>query len=66
MKFDKELFNSSTILRKIYTQLYDVNLVHHPKHAPFTFDKICLEGLNILIREVRIRKGKWVAWTKPE
>lgn len=67
MKYDEEHeFNSHILLRQVYTQIHDINILHELKRIHSTFDKICLDGLAIPIREVSGKKGRWLAWIKPD
>lgn len=66
MKFEDEKFDAHKLLRRIYHHLNDINRIHPPKREPTQFEKFCIERLNITVRTVVVRKGRWVNWTKPE
>lgn len=66
MKFEEDHFDAHNLLRRVYTHLYDVNRINTQKRNPTTFDRICLERLNIEVRGVDIKKGRWVQWNKPD
>lgn len=66
IKFGDERFNSTQLVRMVYTHLQDINRIHQPKRKPTTFEKICLQYLELEVRDVVEKKGKWFCWNKPE
>lgn len=46
--------------------MYDINCCYPPKREPTTYERICLEKLNIAVQTVAGRKGRWLSWSKPE
>lgn len=46
LKYDGELYNGTTILRRVYNLVHDITIMHKPKRQASTFDKICLGGEN--------------------
>lgn len=66
MKYDEESFNANLLLRRVYTQVYDLNIIHDPKRMPSIFETVNLENIGIPVRTVQLRKGKWIGWMKPQ
>lgn len=66
LKYDGELYNGTTILRRVYNLVHDITIMHKPKQQASTFDKICLEGLALPVRSITVQRGKWVWWNKPQ
>lgn len=66
IKFGEERFDTTQLVRKVYTHLQDINRIHQPKRKTTTIEKICLEYLDLEVRGVVEKKGKWLSWKKPE
>lgn len=66
MKFEDERVDVRWLLRKVYTQVYDLNLILIPKRTPTTLDKIYLESLRVTAKNGPVKRGKWLSWSKPE
>lgn len=66
LKYDGELYNGTTILRRVYNLVHDITIMHKPKRQASTFDKICLEGLALPVRSITVQREKWFWWNKPQ
>lgn len=66
IKYDEASFDRNQLLRRIYDYVYDINRVHAPKRTATTIEKIHLEGFNIPVQGIVLKKGKWLCWNKPE
>lgn len=65
IKYDEDVYNANMLLRKVYHQVQELNLIFCPKRAPSTFETICLEKLEIPVQQVKVKRGKWLCWEKP-
>lgn len=50
----------------MYNQVHELNTLLVPKRAPSSFEKICLERLEVTVENERVGMGKWLSWKRPE
>lgn len=66
IKYDCTRKSTQGLLHAIYEHIHNVNLLHIPKRKPTNWEVIILERLGIQVKDIAVKKGKWIAWSKPE
>lgn len=66
MKFEEDRFDANRLLKRIYNQVHEINRILVPKRLPSTFERICIEQLDLTVKTRGVKKGTWIAWKKPE
>lgn len=66
MKYEDIKRPWSQIIHAIYEHIYTRNLLHTPKRKPTHWEINILEKLRLPVRTIETKKGRWIAWSKPE
>lgn len=65
LRFEGGTRDSRAIICETLHHLREANMVSRSKRTPKRMDRILLEMLGVQIYDPVVRRGRWVAWSKP-
>lgn len=65
IKFDEATPNIHSLIKRIYTHVYELSLQVTPKRVASTWESTILESKNIPVRLTKVKRGRWLLWSKP-
>lgn len=65
IKFDEATPNIHSLIKRIYTHVYELSLQVTPKRVVSTWESTILESKNIPVRCTKVKRGRWLLWSKP-
>lgn len=66
MKYENAKRSRPQIIHAIYEHVYKMNLVPIPKRKATHWEMNIQEMLRLPVKTIAIKKGLWIAWSKPE
>lgn len=66
MTYDDTKRSRAQVIHAVYEHVYAMNLMQMPKRKPSHWEVNILEMLRVPVKQVATKKGRWIAWSKPD